>query len=481
MKTRRFVAVGAFVLIATWAAIAPEAHAAGLYVDDRGVRPLGRGGAFVAGADDLGAIWYNPAGIVDAPSSLLLDGSYVHYTDTFTRQAQTTSATGTTYITNYPTVSGTTPFLPIPTIAGSYRWGDNNQYAMAFGIYAPDAALLSYPTAIGENGTVGPAPQRYSLISLNGSILAVIGGWFSYKPIDQIRVGAGVQMLTGYFKTTVDFSACPPDHFTCAQEDPSWDALSQLNAGPIFAPSANAGATWVPDHMVRIGVSGQAPFVIDAPTTVNVRLPSTVEFDSASQQGTSAHLHLELPPILRAGVELRPLDNDDLRIEVAYVREFWSVEQSLDITPDNIKLYNITGFPSPFGVNTISLPRGMKDSNSFRLGVEDKVDIMTLKFLLRAGVNYETSAVPPSYVAPLTVDNNKVIASIGGSIIVDKHLRLDGVLSHTIQGDVYVNPRDAAVPLINPVKGNQVPLDYVNGGTYHANTWILGGGLEYRF
>src|ERR1019366_1282072 len=238
MKTRRFVA--AALAAAGTVAAAHRAQAAGLYVDDRGVRPLGRGGAFVAGADDLGAIWYNPAGIVDTPSSLLLDGSYVHYTDSFTRQAQTTSATGTTFVTNFPTVSGTTPFLPIPTIAGSYRWGDNNQYAMAFGIYAPDAALLSYPSD-------GAAPQRYSLISLNGSILAVIGGWFSYKPIEQIRLGVGVQMLTGYFKTTVDFSACPPDHFTCAQEDPSWDAFSALNAGPIFAPSANIVATWVPE------------------------------------------------------------------------------------------------------------------------------------------------------------------------------------------------------------------------------------------
>jgi long-chain fatty acid transport protein len=477
MKIRRFAAVASLAAAVGTLVVAPRARAAGLYVDDRGVRPLGRGGAFVAGADDLGAIWYNPAGIVDAPSSLLLDGSYIHYSDTYTRQAQTSSATGTTFVTSYPTVSGSTPFLPIPTIAGSYRWGEDKQYAMAFGIYAPDAALLTYPTAVGD----GPAPQRYSLISLNGSILAVIGGWFSWKPIEQLRVGAGVQMLTGYFKTTVDFSACPPDHFACAQEDPSWDAFSQLRAGPIFAPSANAGVTWVPDHLVRFGLSGQAPFVIDAPTTVNVRLPETVEFQTATQQGTAAHLHLELPPILRAGVEFRPLDNNDLRVELAYVREFWSVEQSLDITPDDIKLYGITGFPSPFGVNTISLPRGMKDSNSFRLGVEDKIDIATIKFLLRAGVNYETSAVPTSYVAPLTVDNNKVIASIGGSIIVDKHLRLDGVLSHTIQGDVYVNPASASVPLINPVKGNATPQDFVNGGTYHVNTWVLGGGLEYRF
>jgi long-chain fatty acid transport protein len=470
MKSRNLaVALAASAALGVFASA--DARAAGLYVDDKGVRPLGRGGAFVAGADDLNAIWYNPAGIVDTPTSLLLDGSYIHYSDTFTRQTVSTSATGAEYNNRFPTVSGSTPFLPIPTIAGSYRFGDAKQYAVAFGIYAPDAALLSYPTA---------GPQRYSLVSLNGTILAVVGGWFAWKPTDSIRLGAGVQVMTGYLKTTVDFSACPPDNFVCAPEDPNYQTDSALSSGPIFAPSANLGATWVPVHEVRFGVSGQAPFVIDAPTTVRLRLPTAAEFDNATQVGDKAHLHLELPPVLRAGVEFRPLDNDDLRVEVSYVREFWSVEKTLDITPDDLKLYGITGFPSPFDVNPITIPRRMKDSNSFRLGAEYKIDL-GIKFLLRAGVSYETSSVPVNYETPLTIDANKVVASIGGSIVVDKHLRLDGVLSHTFQGDVFTPPQNAAVPIINPVQGNPTQTDNVNGGVYHVNLWVLGGGLEYRF
>jgi long-chain fatty acid transport protein len=479
MKSRDLVAGAAIACSALGAtAVSRDANAAGLYVSDRGVRPLGRGGAFVAGADDLGAIWYNPAGIVDAPSSLLLDGSYVHYTDTFTRQGLAPSSTGTELVTNFPTVHGTTPFLPIPTIVGSYRFGAQKQFAAALGVYAPDAALLTYPTTI-EGGA--QAPQRYSLLSLSGSILAVIGGWFAYKPIESIRIGVGVQMLTGYFKATLDLSACPPDNLVCAPEDPNYAALTSLNAGPIFAPSANAGVTWVPDRRVRVGLSGQAPFVIDAPTTVNVRLPTAPVFDGATQGGNGAHLHLELPPILRVGVEVRPLHNDDLRIELAYVREFWSVEKSLDITPENIELYNITGFPSPFVINPISVPRGMKDSNSIRLGFEYNPPIAEQRLVARAGISYETSAVPAAYVSPLTIDNSKVVASIGGSIIVNEHLRLDGVLSHTIQGDVRLAAEDAQVPILNPVNGNPTRPDYVNGGTYHANLWIIGGGLEYRF
>jgi long-chain fatty acid transport protein len=123
----------------------------------------------------------------------------------------------------------------------------------------------------------------------------------------------------------------------------------------------------------------------------------------------------------------------------------------------------------------------MQDSNSFRLGGEYRPPIASGMLVVRAGVAYETSAIPAAYVSPLTVDGNKVVASIGGSIIVNEHLRLDGVLSHTFERDVQLAGADAKVPIINPVNGNPVRPDFVNGGTYHADLWIIGGGLEYRF
>ena len=472
MKSVRLVAALAAGVWVT--AAAGDARSAGLYVSDRGVRPLGRGGAFVAGADDLGAIWYNPAGVVATPSSLLLDGSWIDYSVTFTRSTLSTSAppVQTTFVQTLSPVGGTTPFLPIPTFAGSYRWGDRQKFAVAAGVYAPDAALLSYP----EDG-----PQRYSLISLNGSILAVLGAWFAYQPVPKLQVGVGVQMLTGFLRTTVDFSTCAPDHFMCAQEDPNYDALGRLSTNPIFAPSANAGITWIPKRLVRVGVSAQAPFVVDSGASLDVRLPTSVFFDSAHQNGNSGRVHLELPPILRAGVEIRPLATDDLRIELAYVREFWSVQKSLDITPQGMTIDGITGFPKQFQVSPISIPRGMQDTSSVRLGGEYAYELAGFHLAARAGVAYETSSLPTSYVSPFTVDGDKVVASIGGSIFASEHLRLDGVISHAFQGDVNVDPRTAAVPIVNPVRGNATPLDYVNGGTYHADLWVIGGGLEYRF
>ncbi len=104
-----------------------------------------------------------------------------------------------------------------------------------------------------------------------------------------------------------------------------------------------------------------------------------------------------------------------------------------------------------------------------------------MHFLGRAGIAYETSSLPPAYVTPFTVDGNKVTASIGGSIVLGPHWRLDGVLSHAFESSVNVPAAQAAVPLINPVIGNATPADHVNGGSYSADLWVIGGGLEYRF
>jgi long-chain fatty acid transport protein len=474
LSSRRLAACTVAVAITL---LVRDVRAAGLFVSDRGVRPLSRGGAFVAGADDLGAIWYNPAGIVEAPSSVLVDGSWVGYSSTFTRQVQTTSSTGTAFTTTLPAVNGTTPFLPIPTIAGSYRWGGRQEYAVAAGVFAPYAALLTYPETVGGQ----PAPSRYSLLSLDGSLLSVIGAWFSYAPAKELRVGAGVELLTGVFKTTVDFSACPPQNLFCAGEDPNYDAFSAVKAGPIFAPSANAGITYIPVRELRFGASVQGPFTIDAPATIDVRLPTSAEFDSAYQQGHDAHMHFQMPPVVRAGIELRPLEDDALRVEVAYVREFWSVHDSIDLTPEDMKLYGIAGLPSPFGVAPISLPRHFQDAQSVRAGGEYAFEAFGFPVRGRAGVSYETSAVPTAYESPLTIDANKVQVTLGGGVQVTRHLRLDLVVAHTFAPDVTVSPQEAAVPKVNPVQGNPTQTPAANAGTYGQSLDVIGGGLEYRF
>jgi long-chain fatty acid transport protein len=471
----------AALLSAASSAYSTPAEAAGLYTADRGVRPLGRGGAFVAGADDLGAVWYNPAGLADAGTTLFIDLAWMNFSSEYKRKTQVTDAGGTVRTYEYPRVDGTTPFLPIPTLGGTYNFGDKKQYTAAFSVLAPYASIASYPLTV--NGQ--PSPSRYSLVSLDGSALAVAGAYFSYKPIEQIRIGGGLQALVGNFNSRVVFSASPPDRLISSPEDPTYDALSQLKVGPIVAPSANFGIIAIPEKHVRIGLSGQLPFWVNAPATIQVRLPTAAVFDNARQEGEDARVRFRLPPIVRAGIEYRTDlgDENNLRIEVAYVREFWSLHESIDVRPENVKLYGITGFPSPFGVAPISLPRHFQDSNSFRAGFEysTKSIFTSNRTDLRAGISYETSGIPEQWVSPLTYDANKVVGGAGGSLHAGENWRLDAVAALVLLDGTQVPPDQAQVPRVNPVQGNPTKTEAINGGDYSARAIILGVGAQYKF
>lgn len=473
--------LGALLTIAIILGAASDAEAGGLFITDRGVRPLGRGGAFVAGADDLHAIWYNPAGLADAGSSVLVDFSWINFSSEYTRRVNVTDAGGTVRTLDFPQVNGTSPFLPIPTMAGSYNFGKQKEFTAGFGIIAPYTAITNYPLTLDGQ----PAPSRYSLVSLEGSALVIAGGYFAYKPIEQFRVGGGLQALVGKFQSTVVFSASPPDRLISAPEDPQYDAFSQLDVGPIFAPSANFGMIAEPSKMIRLGLSAQLPFWINSAAKVRVKLPDAAPFDRARQEGEDANVRFRLPPIVRAGAEYRTeiTDASRIRVELAYVREFWSLHDSIDIRSENIKLYDVTGFPSPFGVAPISLPRNFQDSNSFRLGSEYSLKNLISDYWvdLRAGISFETSAIPSAWVSPLTYDANKIIGSAGGSIHVGQHWRMDALASLAFLTGTIVDPAEARVPRVNPVSGNPTKTEPINGGDYAARAIILGVGVNYKF
>lgn len=462
-------------------AFAPSARAAGLYTADRGVRPLGRGGAFVAGADDLGAIWYNPAGLAEAGTGALVDFAWLNYGAKFTRRTDVTDAGGTIRSVDSPTVKGTTPFLPIPTIAASYNFGEKKEFTAAFGVFAPYTAISTYPLTVGGQ----PAASRYSLVTMDGSALVMVGGYFAYKPIPELRIGAGIVTMVGKFASRAVFSASPPDRVISAPEDPSYDTLAQLDAGPIIAPTGTMGIIAEPTKALRIGLSGQLPWWIDAPATINVRLPTAAPFDRARQEGEDARVKFRLPAIARVGVEYRAelAETSRLRVEAAYVREFWSMHDSIDVRSENIKLIDVTGFPSPFGVAPISMPRNFQDSNSFRLGGELAMKDLIKDYWmdLRAGFMYETSAIPREWVSPLTYDAAKKVVTLGGSLHVGQNWRFDAMGALVLIDDTVVRPDEARVPRINPVKGNPTATEPINGGAYTASALILGVGGQYRF
>jgi long-chain fatty acid transport protein len=474
MRTSK-VGLGAAVLGAfTSMLAASEAHAGGLYFSDRGVRPMGRGGAFVAGADDLGAVWYNPAGLAETKTSALADLSFLRFSADYTRELRIVDADDTVRYLKSPTVSGTSPIIPFPTLAGAYVFGSQGQYTVAGAAYAPYAAIATYPETVDGK----PSPSRYALGSFDGSALIFTGAYFAYKPSPELRLGIGLGALVGVFQSTVTFSVSPPDRLLAAPEQPEYDAASRFRVGPIFAPTGSLGGIWIPWKELRIGASFQLPTVVSSHTRFDVRLPSSAVFDSARVTGTDAHVRFKLPSILRAGVEVRP--TDDLRVEAAYVREFWSIHDSLELTPEGVAIEGISGLPRRVPLPAIKFPRGFQDSNSFRIGGEYAFKLSGYDMTLRTGFSYETTAIPREYLSLLTIDMDKITVALGGGIRIAEHWRFDATYAHLFASSVSVRPDLAKIPRLNPLPGN-APLEAVNGGQYAASADLFGVGVQYEF
>ena len=479
VRAGRSLAAG-LAALAALATASSDARAGGLYASDRGVRPLARAGAFIAGGDDLGAIAYNPAGLFDAGAQLMIDAGVVGYSSEYTRQAilrqvdPNTGATTAEFQQTFPTVEGSTPFIPIPTLALSLQ--PTKELVVAVGAWAPYAAITTYPEELDDGRA---APQRYSLITLEGSALAVVGAWGAFAPSKEWRVGAGIEVLAGSFNSRVVFSGCVPDRFFCAPEQPEWDVLSELKVGPIVAPSGKLGAIWIPAPWIRAGLAGSLPYFVRAAATVRTRLPSTPVFERASQEGEDADVSFDLPWTLKAGVEVRPVD--DLRVELGFGYEGWSMHDQIKVEPDGIALKNVAGFPETYYIPDVVFPRNFQDAISVRLGGEYTVGVGGNPLDLRGGVSYESSAVPPEWLSVLTIDSSKVTTALGLGLHVGR-ARFDFTFAHVFSSEVTVDPREAKVPQVSPVNARPPARpDIVNGGVYSASTNVFGLGFAYTF
>jgi long-chain fatty acid transport protein len=454
-------------LLLALAAAPSAASAGGFYLTDRGVRPLGRGGAFVAGADDQHAVWYNPAGLMSAGNGLLLDASLVNFNNTYTRSALPDRSMAPV---TFDPAQGSGAALPIPTLVASHNFGLRN-FMFAVGAYAPNAVITSY-------ADTPTAAQRYSLVTLDGSLLVIAGLSAAWRPHRMLHIGAGFSALTGSFVARQALSACPAT-VTCAPEDPQWDAQASINVGPIFAPTANVGVQFFPHRLIAIGASYQLPYDVDAPAKLGVRLPSAPYYDGAQVSGDAARVRFRLAPIARVGVEIRPLPTT--RVELAAVWEGWSVHERIDIVPDDIALNNVRGVGT-YQVGALSMNRQFQDTWSVRLGGEHLTDLgRGFGLQARFGISYETSATSNAYTNALTLDTDKFIGSLGASLHYG-HFRFDAVFAYMFASSVVVDPRTAALYPVEPFRSNgQGPRIAVNGGTYDFSVNVVGLGARYQF
>ncbi|MEJ7600722.1 MAG: hypothetical protein WKG01_22650, partial [Kofleriaceae bacterium] len=135
-------------------------------------------------------------------------------------------------------------------------------------------------------------------------------------------------------------SGCP-GAMVCDPEDPAFDAPIAIEQLDYLAPSGSIGVQYDVGDRVTLGLVAHAPAKISGNGTLALTLPRQIAFEAATVTGDRGSLELvALPPILRAGIEVRP--RPDLRIELAFGVELWSMHDEIVIRPDDITVTSPT-------------------------------------------------------------------------------------------------------------------------------------------
>ena len=463
------------LVLLVWVAQVAPAYGGGLFYPGHGVRGLGRAGAFVAGGDDPGGIWYNPANIGSVEGyHVLVDASMVLLDLEYRRVDSGGNV--------YDPVHSQNPYIPIPTVGFATQvWKD--RLAVGISISAPYGPLPSYPQpdynpcdpAAPKNcvdTAAQDAPQRYSLISQMGTLFLQLDLAVAWRVVPQLTLGVSLQNMFVEFRTLSVISSY--NGFTSGPEDPEFDVMSELKLVDMFNPSAKFGVLAQPTRDIRIGLSIQLPFSdIGGEAETNVRLPVSPLYTMSSVEGSTSEVELTLPMVLRLGVEIRMIPN--LRVEAGVDWQHWSVLEELRIRPQDIYVHDIPGIDR-YKIPEMVIQLMLKDTFAVRLGGEYFFEQFPL--VLRAGYCYESGAVEDQYAAVLASDPDKHLLSVGASYTVGG-FRLDVVYAHLFMSSRSVDFRTTKSMQVNAINpSGAVP---VGGGSYTGSSDIFGLGVSKSF
>lgn len=472
MRLARHALTAALVALSTGALPNP-AQAAGITFGENGVKALSMGGAFTGLADDLTAVQFNPAGLVQLNGShFLVDGQLLNHEVTFQR----TDADGATAKSDL--VRNTAgPFL-LPNLAvGRALELAGRRLTIAAGAYAPPSVgRYAYPepnyTQEGSTFTESPrkfAPQRYGLISSDTIVLYPhLSAAYAITP--KISAGASFQYVYSRFQFR---QAVTSQFFTPqrqADEQPGFDSIVEvdLHGDPTF--TGVFGVLVQPNDSLAFGASFRPPLPISGSGTIRVEPGPVPTQLGAIVKGDQADLALTFPMELRLGASVKPLGPLTVNADVVY--EGWQSFDELVLTPRDVTIQLGEDAPAtPLG--EVRIPKKFHHTFSFRAGAEWAFGF-GLK--LRGGLMYEQSAMPREYTNIDFAHFDRVFYTAGASYPVGPiELLLAGAF--TPESARYLRESEVRAIHTDPT----VQGGIVGNGDYTSGGWALALGVRGSF
>ena len=394
------------LLLLPWSGVV---QAAGYYFTDAGTRALGRGTAFVAGADDLSAQYYNPAALVN------LNEAQVYFSLSGVEQYVYFDRTDESGFEPFEEVYNEGPYMLIPAFSVGSKFGLRD-FTFAAGMFSPFAPDLEYP----QDGA-----QRYILIdSLLWQVGAGLsvgwhlrnwGEWDHAAWLDWISLGVTPALWNLRAENELGLAAVlnTMDE-DMVGDDPQQDVDVSFKTWDLLRPSARFGLLVEPREWLSFGLSAQPPISYLGEGELNVDFSDhswqelgLIEGDVFTDENVT--MAIVVPWVVRAGVAVRPIA--PLEIELDGVYEGWHVMQDVVISEMDLEIATADYLDDAVITNDIILVAGYRDAWSVRLGAEYDINDT---FRGRLGGYYETSAIPDSSQGVGMVDGNK-FAVMGGA------------------------------------------------------------------
>jgi len=319
-------------------ALAGPAYGSGFALYEAGARSSALAGAVVARADDLSAIFYNPAGLVQQPGFRVMGGfaTILPRADIVTHLGPSATATE---------MQGGGAFAP--HFYTSYQVTD--RVWLGLGMNSPFGLGIQYPS--NWPGSINVTQANIQTLNINPTV--------AVKVMDYLSIGAGLDIM--YFKLRMKRLLPIP---LLGQQ-----ALDLQGAS--WGVGFNVGLLLKPRDYLSLGISYRSQ--------VRQYVKGTARFRPFGALDGDASGSIILPDMIFAGIMVRPLKK--LSVEGGIIWTHWELFRQLDIK-----------FSNPLG--TLSEPQDWHNTWRGQLGVE----YQALPWLaLRAGYAFENEPMPDKY------------------------------------------------------------------------------------
>jgi long-subunit fatty acid transport protein len=392
-------------------------------LDDSHVADTGFSGPTTS---DLGAVYWNPAGLGLLQGGQAIIGGALQTTSVTIDRASIDPQTGSNPgSTTFPTAKGSATQQPFRWPLGPSSYfavgaGIGRRFGIAVALYSPFSAKLGMsPTADGEE------PARYHLVSMEMNHIALVPG-LAIHASDWIQVGVAPGFLfpTARLVFDQDTAIGAPN---LGKEDPSAAARYSLATRGVLPPSyfLTLGALYRRGRLAvgiaytsaALGTGGAITLPMDS---AQIQLPSSPAFAGQSLCPAGGdclvgQMRYHLPSIYTLGASWQASQRWSVSGMVRWLRY-----------GSNDKVTILISGPASQPMLGTSLPdhivffRGFVDS----FDVRGRVVYATKSFRASGTLRLETSAVPGSHVNAGAIDGTKLEPALAAEMRVWRQIRL---------------------------------------------------------